>query len=173
MQFNLLALPAWIKLAAGAAGGLLLVGGAAGVTAAVMGAHPWSGAEQTAASSSPAASPSAAATPHASPSPATKALSAAVLQAEAQVLGLQPKQLRAAIRSGTTLQTLASQQNLTESQFQAQLSVDLKPLLDQDLQQGTISSAQEQSTLNRLGRRIPNWNRTPAAGAKPSPSPTP
>ncbi|MBO0687632.1 MAG: hypothetical protein J2P45_31170 [Candidatus Dormibacteraeota bacterium] len=172
MQFNLLALPAWIKLAAGAAGGLLLVGGTAGVTAAVMGAHPWS-AQQAAASPGPTPSPSAAATPHASPSPATKALNAAVLQAEAQVVGLQPKQLRAAIRSGTTLQTLASQKNLTEAQFQAQLTADVKPLLDQDLQQGTISSAQEQSTLTRLGKRVPNWNRATAAGPKPSPSPTP
>lgn len=169
-MFNLLALPAWIKVAAGAAAGLLLVGGTAGLTAAVMGAHPWSGAAQKAATSSPAASPPPA---NASPSPATKALNTAVLQAEAQVLGLQPTELRADIRSGTAVQTLASQKNLTEAQFQTQLTADVKPLLDQDLRQGTISSAQEQSTLTRLGKRIPHWKPGPTARAKPSPSPTP
>jgi hypothetical protein len=97
-------------------------------------------------------------------------VAAAVLQAEAQVLGIQPTELRADFKAGTTVQTLAAQKNISQAQFQAQLAADLKPILDQDVQQATITSTQEQLVLRRVGRVIPNWNHV---GRQPAPSPTP
>jgi hypothetical protein len=96
----------------------------------------------------------------------------AVLQAEAQVLGLGPNALRGDFRAGTTLQALAAQRSITEAQFQTQLVADVKPILDQDVHQGTITSTQEQNVLRRLGRVVPNWSHVGGARQQPSPSPT-
>jgi membrane-bound lytic murein transglycosylase B len=171
MQFP--TLPAWAKVALGTAGAFAVVGGTVGLTAAVtsngLNPPPTQAAAPTAAPYSPAP----ASTPPSTPNPAARAVAVAVLEAEAQVLGLQPKELRADFRAGTTVQALAAQRSITEAQFQTQLTADVKPLLDQDVQQGTITSTQEQSVLRRLGRVIPNWAHVGAARQQPSPTPTP
>ena len=169
---NFTTLPAWSKVAVGAAGAFAVVGGTVGLTAAVVGtsvhgssaapsATPYTPAPAT---GSPSRAPS--------PNPAARVVAVAVLDAEAQVLGIQPAQLKADFRTGTTVQTLAAQKNITEAQFQAQLGADLKPTLDQDVQQGSITSAQEQLALRRVGRVIPNWDHVGAA-RQPTQSPTP
>jgi len=176
MRFNLSALPPWTRLAAGAAGAVAIVGGTVALTSAVTG-HSLGGATAHLTSASP--SPAASASPSPSvggrsraASPAARAMAAAVLEAEAQVLGVQPQQLRSELRSGTTLQALAGQRGLDEPQFASQLAAAAKPLLDKDVQQGTMTASQEQAALARLGRTVPNWDRAPAA-TRPSPTPTP
>jgi hypothetical protein len=182
MRFNLSALPSWTRLAAGAAGAVVMVGGTVALTSAVTGSSLGGGlgggtAHLTSLSPTPAASPSP--SPSASgggqaraASPAARAVAAAVLEAEAQVLGVQPQQLRAELRSGTTLQALAGQRGLDESQFASRLAADARPLLDRDVQQGTITASQEQAVLARVARTVPNWDRTPAPTSRP-PTPTP
>jgi hypothetical protein len=171
---NLSTLPAWTKLAMGAAGAFAVVGGTVVVTAAVTGSNLSQTSPQLVA---PAATPYSPApgtsSPAATPNPAARAIAAAVLQAEAQVLGIQPKELRTDFRSGTTLQTLAAQKNMSEAQFQTRLTADLKPILDQDVQQGTITSTQEQLVLTRVATVVPNWDHVAAPRQQPSQSPTP
>ena len=162
-------LPAWTKVALGTAGAFAVVGGTVALTAAVTttGVNP-----PTTQATAPSNSPAPAATPgQPTPAPAARAAAAAVLQAEAQVLGVQPKDLRAEFRAGTTLQALAAQKGLGEAQFQTQLVAGVRPLLDQDVQQGTITSAQEQNVLRRLGKAVPNWDHVGGARQQPSPIP--
>jgi membrane-bound lytic murein transglycosylase B len=175
MHFNLSALPSWTRLAAGAASAVAMVGGTVALTSAVTGNSLGAATAHLTSISpsppSPSPSPSASGQAPAA-SPAARAVAAAVLEAETQVLGVQPQQLRSELRSGTTLQALAGQRGLDESQFASQLAADVRPLLDWDVQQGTITASQEQAVLARLARTVPNWDRTPAA-ISPSPTPTP
>jgi membrane-bound lytic murein transglycosylase B len=178
MRFNLSVLPSWTRLAAGAAGAVAMVGGTVALTSAVTG-NSLGGATDHLTSASPSPAASASPSPSASgggqartASPAARAVAAAVLEAEAQVLGVPAQQLRSELRSGTTLQALAGQRGLDESQFASRLAADARPLLDRDVQQGTVTASQEQAALARLARTVPNWDRAPAA-ASPSPTPTP
>ena len=168
---NFSSLPAWAKIVGGASGAFAVFGGTVALTAAV------TGSQNTALPPvMPAATPSASAPPTSSPvpspNPAARAMAVAVLEAEAQVLGVQPADLRADFRAGTTVQALAARKSLDEAQFQTQLVADVRPLLDQDVQRGTITSTQEQNVLRRLGEVVPNWDRVGAAHRQPSPSPT-
>ena len=170
---NFSTLPAWSKVAVGAAGAFAVVGGTVGLTAAVV------GTSVNGTSAAPSATPYTPApatstpSPTPSPNPAARAVALAVLDAEAQVLGIQPAQLRADFRAGTTVQTLAARNGIAETQFEAQLTADLKPILDLDVQQGSITSAQEQLVLRRVGRVIPNWDHVGAARQQPTQSPSP
>src|SRR5438093_6137408 len=113
-------LPSWTKLAAGVAGAFAVVGGTVVVTAAVTGSSAAQTSPQLLAPTAPPNSPAPAAiSPAATPNPAARAVAAAVLEAEAQVLGVQPKELRADFRAGTTLQALAAQKSISEPQFEA------------------------------------------------------
>jgi membrane-bound lytic murein transglycosylase B len=168
---NFSTLPAWTKVAAGAAGAFALVGGTVALTAAVTGSSlAPTGSQLVAPTATPVSPLPAVSAPTATPNPAARAVVTAVLQAEAQVLGIQPNELRADFKAGTTVQTLAAQKNISQAQFQAQLAADLEPILDQDVQQATITSTQEQIVLRRVGKVVPNWDHV---GRQPGPSPTP
>jgi membrane-bound lytic murein transglycosylase B len=170
MQFS--TLPAWAKVALGASASFAVVGGTVALTAAVTGAGLTPPSSQAGPTATPSSSAPATPTPVRTSNPAARALALALLQAEAQVLGIQPQQLRADFRAGTTVQTLAAQKSISEADFQTQLLADVKPLLDQGVRQGTITSTQEQSVLRRLGKVIPNWSQV-GAPRRPSPTPTP
>jgi membrane-bound lytic murein transglycosylase B len=157
-----------MKLAVGAIGGAVVAAGVVVITASaagvnLVGAHP----------PAPAASPSPAATPPASarktPNPAARAVTQATLQAEAQALGLQPADLTKDLRQGMTLHQVADRQGVSRADFQTKFDADLKTILDQDVQQGTLTDKQEQAALKRLGG-VPNWDTAP--GRRPSPSPS-
>jgi hypothetical protein len=163
-------IPLAAKVGAGAIAALALLGGAVAI-----GAHLGGGT--TSVSASAPAPVTATAQPGQSPagaagSAANQAVRRATAQAEAQVLGSTPKQLAADLRSGHTLQQLATARSLSQDQFRTQLVAALKPLLDQEVTAGTLTAAQEQRALQRLATAIPNWTTTPGAG-KASPSPTP
>jgi membrane-bound lytic murein transglycosylase B len=170
---NFSTLPAWTKIAAGAAGAFALVGGTVALTAAVTGSSLGpAGSQLVAPTATPASPLPPASAPGATPNPGARAMATAVLEAEAQVLGIQPKELRADFKAGTTVQALAAQKNISQAQFQTQLTTDLKPILDRDVQQATITSTQEQFVLRRVGQVIPNWDHV-GRQAPPSPTPTP
>ncbi len=153
------------KLAAGAVGLLIVGGGAAAVI------HDRQiGGQTTVQAAAPAPSSSPSPGMH---SPATAKNKASAMQlriaigtAEAQVLGINRTELAADLKQGKTVQQLASDKGLTEDQYQ----VALKPLLAPLVQNGTLTSAQENRVLQ--AKTIPNWNKVAKKPAtSPSPSP--
>jgi hypothetical protein len=156
-----------LKLAAAAGGGLVL---GAAVVATVAIATP----RITTAGAVPTAPPVSSPTPIVPPGgakadPAKRAVSRALVQAEAQVLGITPQQLQAALKQGTTVHQLADQKGVSQATFQASFVGDLTTLLGQDVSQGVIPQAQEATILQRYRSRIPHWDQA----ASPHPSPTP
>jgi hypothetical protein len=81
-----------------------------------------------------------------------------VIQAESQVLGIPSKDLNANLRRGRTVHQMADERGISQTDFQQRFSQALKALLDQAVQQGTVTSHQEQQMLKRIGTRIPNWD---------------
>lgn len=150
MNASLARIPKPLRFAAGAAGGLLVAAGVVVVTAQATGFHLGGQPAAVSAAATPAPTPSAAPTPMPS-QPAMNSGQAAgrkaVLAAEAQVLGLKPKDLVTDVKSGQTVAQLAQQKGLSEDQFRTSLvtalqssnlpSDTLQPLL-QKLQTGAI-----------------------------------
>jgi len=91
-----------------------------------------------------------------------------LMAAAASALGITPQQLRTDLASGMTLSQIAAAQNppVTEAQFRTKLIAAIKPLLDAQVANHRLTSAQEQMILQRLQTGpIPFWN-TP--GTKPA-----
>jgi hypothetical protein len=109
------------------------------------------------------ASPTAAAQPTA---PASKhdrsdrrLILAAVVVAEAKVLDLKPEDLRAALKSGKTVEQLANAKGLTKEMFADRLATVLKPELDKLVDAHKVSRPQADRTLDRIHKgQIPFWN---------------
>ncbi len=112
-----------------------------------------------------AATPSPTATP-AAPAPAAKAdrsdrrlVVRAVFTAEAAVLGTKPEDLRAALKSGKTVEQLAAAKGLNKEQFAVRLATAVKPALDKLVDAHTITRAQADKVLDRIhAGHIPFWN---------------
>ncbi len=161
------------KIGVGALGALAVAGAAVAVTAHTVGLDLHNSAQAATpppAVSSPAPQPSAGAGSQRAKTTA-KAVRLAMLQAEAQTLGITPKQLQADLKGGTTVQQLATQKGLSQAQFQQQFSADVKPLLDTQVAAGTITSKQEQKLLQRYATAVPNWSTVPKPKASALPSP--
>jgi len=105
---------------------------------------------------SPAAVPSAAAV-----TPSARPPQPVVLAAEAQVLGVKPKDLAAQLTQGTTVHQLAGQKAITQPDFQTRYAERLRAILDQQVRNGRLTRAQEQQAMQRLGV-VPNWDGAPA-----------
>lgn len=97
---------------------------------------------------------------------APKATTAAYMQqlltAAAGALGITPAQLRTDLMNGQTLSQIAAAQKpaVTEDQFRTRLIANLKPLLDQAVTSGKLTSAQEQQIIQRLQTGpIPFWDK--------------
>jgi membrane-bound lytic murein transglycosylase B len=166
---NLANIPLAARVGAGSIAALAALGGGAAAATHLGGGTATAGATTTTppvvATASPSPSPSGAAR-----NAAAQAARRAIIQAEAQVLGITAKQLTADLRAGKTVQQLAADKGLSQDQFRTQLQQALKPLMDQEVAAGTLTSTQEQRALQRLATTIPNWSQ--AGAAKPSPSPT-
>jgi hypothetical protein len=162
-----------VKVAAASAGALFVAGGAVVITAGATGLHlgpvPASATQPPTAVASPA--PAAPAAPAMADQ---KAARQALLNAEAQVLGLKSQQLAVDLRQGTTLHQLADQKGLSQAQFDAALTAQLKPMLDQAVTGQQVTPAQEQRLLKQLAKGVPNWDGAakPKAG-QPAPTPSP
>ena len=150
-----------VKLAAAAAGALLVAGAVVVVTAAATNVYRSNASTHPATQPATAASPGTQAAPggkQAQANPAQKAVRQAMLQAEAQALGLKPKELTADLKQGTTVHQLADQRGLSQAAFQAEFGKDLTAIMDQDVQKGALTSQQEQQALKRVGSTVPNWD---------------
>jgi uncharacterized protein YidB (DUF937 family) len=94
----------------------------------------------------------------------------AYLAAAASALGMQPADVAAALKSGTSLSELAQQKGVSESDFRSKLIAALQPQLDQAVSQGQLTKEQESEILQRLQTGpLPDW----AKAAKPKASPSP
>jgi cobalamin biosynthesis protein CbiD len=87
------------------------------------------------------------------------AVRVAVLEAEADVLGMKPEELRDALRSGKTVEQLAAAKGITKDQFADRLARNLKPRLDALVKAGKITEAEEDHVLKAIAKgHIPFWN---------------
>jgi hypothetical protein len=150
-----------LKLALAALGALAVAAGVVVLTVAATGSRislpsqPATSTPATGSVPSPAATP---ATGQGPANPAALTVRKAAVQAEAQALGMQPKDLVAGLRKGQTVHQLADQKGLSQGDFQAQFTRELTVLLDQDVQQGSLTAQQEQQALKRLASGVPNWD---------------
>ena len=139
--------------------GKLAIAGAAGLLA--------TGIAATTAVSAAAASP----TPTTSPAQTSaghkhkgdghqdrRQIATAVFEAEADVLGMKPDDLRAALKAGKTVEQLAQAKGLSKDAFAAALVKNLKPRLDKLVDSKAITRAQADRVLDRIAKgHIPFW----------------
>lgn len=143
-------------LVAGAAGGIL---GIAGLSAAapVLAATP-AAPVHLVASPNPAASPRTGRDGRQD----RRQIAAAVFAAEAEVLGMTPAELRAALRTRSLAAIAGAKGIATEAAFAARLGPALKPRLDALVTRGAITQAQEDRILDAVSRgRVPGWHHVP------------
>jgi uncharacterized protein YaiL (DUF2058 family) len=83
----------------------------------------------------------------------------AVLESEADVLGIKPEDLRKDLKAGQKVSDLAMAKGLTQQQFATKLDASLKPMLEQLVDHKQISQAQADRVLDRIDKgHIPWWN---------------
>jgi hypothetical protein len=103
-------------------------------------------------------------------------LMTAELNAAASALHMSPADLQNALRSGKSLADLETQQNVSDSTVKAAMKSAAKGVLDKAVKAGTITQAQEDAILSRVGSgmNFPFGHkrfRGSAPGASPSGSP--
>jgi hypothetical protein len=133
------------------------VGG--GAAAAVLSMGVATGLAQAA---SPSPTPSSS-SPSAQTNPDRKAdrraVRLAALEAEADILGVKPEELRKDLKAGQKVSDLAKAKGLTEAQFGAKLIANLKPRLEALVDHKQITQAQADRVLDRIAKgHIPWWN---------------
>jgi len=135
-----------------------VVGGAA--TAALLSLGLAGGLAQ-AASPSPSPSPSTATGPGATQDSRAdrRAVVAAVVESEADVLGIKPEELRKDLKAGQKVSDLAKAKGMDKAQFTARLIASLKPRLEQLVDHKQITQAQADRVLDRISKgHVPFWD---------------
>lgn len=106
-----------------------------------------------------------AATPSPSPSAATAGHAArplvvkAVIDSEADVLGIKPEQLVKDLKAGQKVGDLAKAEGMTKEQFEAKLISALRPRLEALVDHKQITQARADRILHRIaGGWVPFWN---------------
>jgi uncharacterized protein YaiL (DUF2058 family) len=105
-----------------------------------------------------------AASPSPTPKPAAvakplRAVSLAVFESEADVLGITPKALRTDLKQGQKVSDLARDKGMTKEQFAAKLVDSVKPRLEQLVAHKVIRQAQADKVIDRISKgHIPFWN---------------
>jgi len=153
-------IPLYAKIAGAGAAGLLLAGGAAATAAPTL-------TTALAASAQP--------TPKTGTAQHGKRLGIRarriVLRAEAQALNLTTRQLRQDLRSGTSVEQLASKAGMDKAQFTTAVVSKLKPMLDKLVSAGRINQSQENALIARVQKGfLPGWTLKPGAGRTAQPS---
>ena len=103
-------------------------------------------------------------------------LTAAELNAAASALHMSTADLQNALRSGKSLADLETQQSVSDSAVKAALKAAAKGVLDKAVKAGTITQAQEDAILSRVGSGLNfrfghKWFHGSAPEASPSGSP--
>ena len=115
----------------------------------------------SAATPSPSPSPTAAGTqPPASDSHADRrAVRRAVVEAEADVLGIKPEELVKDLKAGQKVSDLAKTKGMTKEQFAARLTTKLKPRLEALVDHKVITKVQADRVLDRIAKGyVPFWD---------------
>jgi hypothetical protein len=113
-------------------------------------------------SPSPSSSPSTAAPSQADRRADRKLVRQAVLESEADVLGIPKGTLIADLKKGGTVSDLARAKGMTEQQFAARMVIDLKPRLEQLVDHKQLTQARADRILDRIGQgHVPFWNGIP------------
>ena len=83
----------------------------------------------------------------------------AVIEAEADILGIKPAQLVKDLRAGQKVSDLARDKGMTKEQFAARLAVNLKPRLEVLVDAKVITQAQADKLLDRIAHDyVPFWD---------------
>ncbi|TMD11661.1 MAG: hypothetical protein E6I27_07750 [Chloroflexi bacterium] len=115
----------------------------------------------SAATPSPSPSPTAAGTqPPASDSHADRrAVRRAVVEAEADVLGIKPEELVKDLKAGQKVSDLAKTKGMTKEQFAARLTTKLKPRLEALVDHKVITKVEADRVLDRIAKGyVPFWD---------------
>lgn len=116
----------------------------------------------TAATSNPTPTPSASA---AASKPSTdrradlRAIRRAIVESEADVLGITAEALVKDLKAGQKVSDLARDKGMTKEQFETKLTADLKPRLETLVEHKVITQAQADKVLDRISKGyVPFWN---------------
>jgi ribosomal protein S20 len=110
-----------------------------------------------------------------------QSLKTAELNAAASALHMSPTDLQNALKSGKSLSDLETQQKVGDSAVKAAMQTAAKGVLDNAVKAGTITQAQADSILSRVGSGLKarshkedsESNETPGGQAPTTPAPTP
>ena len=88
-----------------------------------------------------------------------KAIRRAVVEAEADVLGIKPEQLLKDLKAGQKVSDLAKDKGMTKEQFETRLVANLRPRLEALVDHKTITQAQADKVLDRIAKgHVPFWD---------------
>jgi hypothetical protein len=88
-----------------------------------------------------------------------KAIRRAVVEAEADVLGIKPEQLLKDLKAGQKVSDLAKDKGMTKEQFETRVVANLKPRLEALVDHKTITQAQADRILDRIAKgHVPFWD---------------
>jgi len=91
--------------------------------------------------------------------PDRHAVRAAVIESEADVLGITPQTLVKDLRAGQKVSDLAKDKGITQEQFETRLVANLKPRLETLVDKKVITQARADKILDRISKgHIPFWN---------------
>jgi hypothetical protein len=113
-----------------------------------------------AASPSPSPKPSSGTTaPAADPRAERRAIFRVVFEAEADVLGIAPKTLRADLREGQKVSDLARDKGMTKEQFETKLIANVRPRLEALVDHKVITQARADRVIDRISKGwVPFWD---------------
>src|SRR5216110_831219 len=106
-------------------------------------------------------------------------LATAEANAVASALHMSPADLKSALRSGKSLSDLEAQQKVTDSTVKAAMKSAAKGVLDKAVKAGTITQAQADSVLSKVGSGLDRFGhkparpKTPGGSSSPATTPTP
>ena len=91
--------------------------------------------------------------------PDRKAVRAAVVESEADVLGITPQALVKDLRAGQKVSDLAKDKGMTQEQFETKLVANLRPRLEVLVDKKVITQAQADKIIDRISKgHIPFWD---------------
>lgn len=91
--------------------------------------------------------------------PDRHAVRAAVIESEADILGVTPQTLVKDLKAGQKVSDLARDKGITQEQFETRLVASLKPRLQTLVEKKVITQAQADRLLDRISKgHIPFWN---------------
>jgi hypothetical protein len=91
--------------------------------------------------------------------PDRHAVRAAVVESEADILGITPQTLVKDLKAGQKVSDLARDKGITQEQFETRLVANLRPRLENLVDKRVITQAQADKLLDRISKgHIPFWN---------------